>query len=69
VAKAFAGEALYRVADRATQVCGGLGVTGDLPTAKVLRELRPFRVYDGPTEVHYWSIARRALRRAARDQG
>ena len=68
VAKAFAGEALYRVADRATQICGGLGVTGDLPTARVLRELRPFRVYDGPTEVHYWSIARRALRQAARDR-
>ena len=65
VAKAFAGEALYRVADRAVQVCGGLGVTADLPAARVLRELRPFRVYDGPTEVHLWSIARRALRRHA----
>ncbi|MEO6512123.1 MAG: acyl-CoA dehydrogenase family protein [Nocardioides sp.] len=65
VAKAFAGEALYRVADRSVQVCGGLGVTADLPAARVLRELRPFRVYDGPTEVHLWSIARRALRRHA----
>ena len=31
--------------------------------ARMLRELRAFRMYDGPTEVHRWSIARRALRR------
>ncbi len=65
IAKAFAGEALYRVADRSAQVCGGLGMSADLPVARLLRELRPFRVYDGPTEVHLWSIARRALRRQA----
>jgi acyl-CoA dehydrogenase len=64
ITKTFAGEALYRVADRAVQMCGGLGVSADLPAAKVLRELRPFRIYDGPSEVHRWSIARRALRAA-----
>jgi acyl-CoA dehydrogenase len=64
IAKTFAGEALYRVADRAVQMCGGLGVSAELPVAKVLRELRPFRIYDGPSEVHRWSIARRALRAA-----
>ena len=26
------------------------------------REVRPFRIYDGPSEVHRWSIARRAVR-------
>ncbi|MCW2765452.1 MAG: acyl-CoA dehydrogenase [Nocardioides sp.] len=62
IAKTFAGEALYRVADRATQMCGGLGVSASLPVAKILRELRPFRIYDGPSEVHRWSIARRAIR-------
>jgi acyl-CoA dehydrogenase len=30
---------------------------------RYLRELRPFRIYDGPSETHRWSIARRALRR------
>lgn len=62
VAKTFAAEALCRVVDRATQLCGGLGVSRDLPVAKIARELRPFRIYDGPSEVHRWSIAKRAVR-------
>jgi acyl-CoA dehydrogenase len=62
IAKTFAAEALNRVVDRAAQLCGGLGVSRDLPIAKIARELRPFRIYDGPSEVHRWSIARRAIR-------
>jgi acyl-CoA dehydrogenase len=65
IAKTFAAEALCRVADRAQQMCGGLGVSADLPAAKIARELRPFRIYDGPSEVHRWSIAKRAVRRLA----
>jgi acyl-CoA dehydrogenase len=65
IAKTFAGEALHRVVDRAVQLCGGLGVSRDLPVAKIARELRPFRIYDGPSEVHRWSIAKRAVRRIA----
>lgn len=67
VAKAHVAEATYRVADRAVQICGSLGVSGDAPLARALTELRPFRIYDGPTETHKWSIARRMLarRRAA----
>jgi acyl-CoA dehydrogenase len=61
IAKTFAAEALHRVVDRAVQLCGGLGVSADLPVAKIARELRPFRIYDGPSEVHRWSIARRAV--------
>ena len=66
IAKTFAAEALYRVVDRAIQLCGGLGVSADLPVAKIARELRPFRIYDGPSEVHRWSIARRATARVAK---
>jgi acyl-CoA dehydrogenase len=62
VAKTFAGEALFRVADRSMQMCGGLGTADDLPVARIFREIRPFRIYDGPSEVHRWSIARRAIR-------
>jgi alkylation response protein AidB-like acyl-CoA dehydrogenase len=62
IAKTFAAEALGRVVDRSTQLCGGLGVSADLPVAKIARELRPFRIYDGPSEVHRWAIARRAVR-------
>ncbi|HEY0692528.1 MAG TPA: acyl-CoA dehydrogenase family protein [Kribbella sp.] len=67
IAKTFAAEALHRVADRATQLCGGLGVSRDLPVAKIARELRPFRIYDGPSEVHRWSIAKRAVREIGGD--
>lgn len=62
IAKTFAAEALDRVVDRATQMCGGLGVSADLPVAKIAREIRPFRIYDGPSEVHRWSIAKRSVR-------
>lgn len=66
ITKTFAGEALGRVVDRSVQLCGGLGVTRDLPVAKIAREIRPFRIYDGPSEVHRWSIARRAVREITR---
>jgi acyl-CoA dehydrogenase len=62
IAKTFAAEALDRVADRAMQMCGGLGVARDLPIARIAREIRPFRIYDGPSEVHRWSIAKRAVK-------
>jgi alkylation response protein AidB-like acyl-CoA dehydrogenase len=67
IAKTFAAEALDRVVDRATQMCGGLGVSRELPIAKIAREIRPFRIYDGPSEVHRWSIAKRAVRTHAGD--
>jgi acyl-CoA dehydrogenase len=63
VAKAHVAEAVYRVIDRAVQICGSLGVSGDSPLARLTNEVRPFRIYDGPTETHLWSIARRTLRR------
>jgi acyl-CoA dehydrogenase len=62
VAKAHVAEAVGRVVDRAVQICGSLGVSEDLPLARLLAEVRPFRIYDGPTETHHWAIARRALR-------
>jgi acyl-CoA dehydrogenase len=67
IAKTFAAEALHRVTDRAVQMCGGQGVSTELPVAKINREIRPFRIYDGPSEVHRWSLARRAVRRIAGD--
>lgn len=62
VAKVFCSEALFRVADRCVQVLGGKGVTGDTMVERTFREIRAFRVYDGPSEVHRWAIARRCLR-------
>lgn len=68
IAKTFAAEALHRVVDRAVQMCGGLGVSRDLPVARIAREIRPFRIYDGPSEVHRWSIAKRAVRTITGDR-
>ena len=65
IAKAHVAEAVDRVVDRAIQICGSLGVSGDAPLARMAAEVRPFRIYDGPTETHLWAIARRTLRERA----
>ena len=66
VAKVFVSEAVGRVVDRSLQMCGGLGASDELPLARYAREVRAFRIYDGPSETHRWSIARRAARRRLR---
>jgi acyl-CoA dehydrogenase len=60
--KVFVSEAVYRVADRAVQIMGALGVSDDTPVSMILRELRPFRIYDGASELHRATIARRVFR-------
>ncbi len=60
--KVAVSEALMRVADRCVQVMGGTGVTSDTIVEQVFREVRAFRIYDGPTEVHKWSLARKIKR-------
>ena len=60
--KVAVSEALMRVADRCVQVMGGTGVCGDTIVEQVYREIRAFRIYDGPTEVHKWSLAKKIKR-------
>jgi acyl-CoA dehydrogenase len=67
IAKAYVAEAVNRILDRAVQICGGSGVSGELPLARLSAEVRPFRIYDGPTETHLWAIARRAVRERERE--
>lgn len=62
MAKVAVSEALMRIADRCVQVMGGQGVTRDSIVEQVFREVRAFRIYDGPTEVHKWSLAKRIKR-------
>lgn len=64
MAKVAVSEALMRIADRCVQVMGGTGVTGDTIVEQVFREVRAFRIYDGPTEVHKWSLAKKIKRDA-----
>ncbi|MCP2324260.1 alkylation response protein AidB-like acyl-CoA dehydrogenase [Hamadaea flava] len=63
IAKTFVSEAVGRVVDRSVQLCGAQGVSHDLPLARFLAEVRPFRIYDGASEAHRWAVARRAVRR------
>lgn len=65
IAKVFVADAVFRTVDRSVQLMGALGVSEDTVVAAIFREVRPFRIYDGPSEVHRVSIARRALRRLA----
>jgi len=66
MAKVAVSEALFRVADRCVQAMGGTGVTEDTVVEQVFREIRAFRIYDGPTEVHKWSLAKKIKRDHAR---
>jgi acyl-CoA dehydrogenase len=63
IAKTFVAEAVNRVVDRSVQICGALGISGDVLLSRYLREVRPFRIYDGPSEVHRWAIGRRVVSR------
>ncbi len=62
MAKVAVSESLMRVADRCVQVMGGTGVSDDTIVAQAFREIRAFRIYDGPTEVHKWSLAKKIKR-------
>lgn len=66
--KLVCSEALSRVVDRSVQVLGGAGVTRDHPVEQIYREIRAFRIYDGASEVHRWSLAKQLARQSAKQQ-
>jgi len=53
---------LHNAIDRAIQVYGAKGLTPDTPLDRMYRHARAGRIYDGPDEVHKWSVARQILR-------
>jgi acyl-CoA dehydrogenase len=61
--KVAAPETAKWVLDRAIQVHGGAGVSGDFPLAEMYGWARILQIADGPDEVHKMSLARRELRR------
>ena len=63
--KTVAANVFQRVCDRAIQTHGALGVTNDIPLAKLWVYARYLRIGDGPDEVHNMGVARRELRRHA----
>lgn len=62
IAKAEVSERLFQVTDRCVQVLGGIGVTDETVVEMIYRDMRPFRLYDGPTEVHKFAIGRQLMR-------
>jgi acyl-CoA dehydrogenase len=61
--KYFGARVLLDVIDRAIQVHGSLGYSGDMPLEWMYRVSRAARIYDGPDEVHRATVARQILRR------
>jgi acyl-CoA dehydrogenase len=61
--KIFVPAAYHRVVDRAIQVWGAAGVSGDLPLAGMYQGARTLRIADGPDEVHRILIAKNVLSR------
>ena len=58
MAKLYATEAAWRIADNALQIHGGYGYTCALPLERYLRDLRVFRIYEGSSEIQRNIIAR-----------
>ena len=65
IAKVVCSEAIFRTVDRCVQILGGVGVTGEALVERIFREVRGFRIYDGPSEVHRWSLAQKLVKHGA----
>jgi acyl-CoA dehydrogenase len=63
-AKVACSEAQWRVIDRCIQILGGRGVGGESIITRIFTDMRAFRIYDGPSEVHRWSLARKIVWRS-----
>jgi acyl-CoA dehydrogenase len=60
-AKVVCSEAEWRVVDRSVQILGGQGVTGETIVSRIFSDMRAFRIYDGPSEVHRFSIGKKLI--------
>jgi (R)-benzylsuccinyl-CoA dehydrogenase/naphthyl-2-methylsuccinyl-CoA dehydrogenase len=59
--KVAATEMLSKLADRAVQIHGGLGLSKELGIEFVYRHVRIWRILEGPSEIQRWLIARQIL--------
>jgi acyl-CoA dehydrogenase len=60
--KYYGAKVLHDVVDRAVQIHGALGYSGDMPLEALYRFARHARFVDGADEVHREAVARRLLR-------
>jgi acyl-CoA dehydrogenase len=59
--KVFATEMAGEIVDHAMQAFGAMGMTKELPLQLMAQRARVMRIYEGPSEVHRMTIARRVL--------
>jgi acyl-CoA dehydrogenase len=60
--KVFSTEMATEIIDQAMQAFGAMGMTKELPLQQLANMIRVMRIYEGPTEVHRMSLAKRVLR-------
>jgi len=60
--KVFGTEMAWEIVDQAMQTFGAMGMTKELPLQMMASQVRNMRIYDGPSEVHRWVIARDLLK-------
>ncbi|WIW89450.1 acyl-CoA dehydrogenase family protein [Sphingobium sp. V4] len=60
--KIVATELAQEVIDNAIQAFGALGLTKDLPLQLMYQRARVMRIYEGPSEVHRMTLAKRLLK-------
>ncbi|MCY4040652.1 MAG: acyl-CoA dehydrogenase [Gammaproteobacteria bacterium] len=59
--KVFGTELASDVIDQGMQALGAFGMTKETPLQLMAREVRTMRIYEGPSEVHRWVVARRTI--------
>lgn len=62
--KFHAADMAGKVIDNAMQVFGAMGMSKEMPLHLLAARVRLMRIYDGPSEVHRWVVARNLLRSA-----
>lgn len=61
--KVFATEMAWDTLDKAMQTFGAMGMTKEMPLQLMANRVRLMRIYEGPTEVHRWVVARSLMGR------
>ena len=61
MAKYFASEVAERIASKAIEIHGGVGVTKDYPVEKLWRDSKIGRIYEGTSNIQLMTIAKKLL--------
>ena len=59
--KVYGTEMAWEIVDHAMQAFGAMGMSKEWPLQLMASLVRNMRIYDGPSEVHRWVIARKLL--------